>query len=62
MINNEQLQEGAQVFFHLLENKILPLTDAKAHLYMEDPDVREVVRGNGSERGLCLTLGKIYIL
>lgn len=54
MINNEQLQEGAQVFFYLLKNKILPLTDAKAHMYMEDPDVREVVRAMAQEAGLMV--------
>ena len=54
MINNEQLQEGAQVFFHLLGSKILPLTDAKAHLYMEDPDVREVVRAIAQGAGLMV--------
>lgn len=52
MINNEHLQKGAEVFFYLLENKIIPLADARAYLYMEDPEIREVVRNMAQGAGL----------
>jgi hypothetical protein len=52
LISKEHLQKGAEVFFYLLENKIVPLADARAYLYMEDPEIREVVRNMAQGAGL----------
>jgi len=46
LITHEHLQKGSEVFFSLLDNKILPLTDARAYTYMEEPEIREVYVGN----------------
>ncbi len=52
MITHEHLQKGSEVFFSLLENRILPLTDARVYSYMEEPEIREVVKAMAQGAGL----------
>ena len=42
--SNENLQKASKVFFYLLKNKIVPINDALGNEYMENLEIREIVK------------------
>ncbi len=52
MIYGDKLQKGSEVFFHLLKNQILPVTDSLAYDFVNDPDIQEIVKTMAEEGGL----------
>lgn len=48
-INLDSIQTGSQLFFKLLKENILPLEDNLAQEYLNNPDIREVVRTMAGE-------------
>lgn len=52
MYVTEQIQKGAQVFFGLLKNKVLPADETLAQEYYNNVEVREIVRDMAQEAGL----------
>jgi hypothetical protein len=52
MYNSEDIKKGAQVFFTLLKNKILPAADSIAQEYYNSVEVREIVKDMAMEGGL----------
>ncbi len=43
MFDREQLQKGGELFFHLLKNQVLPITDSLAYDFVNNPDIQEIV-------------------
>lgn len=52
MINSEQLQRGSEIFFYLLKHKVIPISDTLAYEYINNSDIREVVKTMAEEAGL----------
>lgn len=52
MYGSEEIRKGAQVFFALLKNKILPHTDSIAQEYYNSVEIREIVKDMATEGGL----------
>ncbi|NLY18409.1 MAG: hypothetical protein GX045_05565 [Clostridiaceae bacterium] len=52
MYSIEEIRKGAQVFFALLKNKILPYSDSIAQDYYNSVEVREIVKDMAQEGGL----------
>ena len=49
---NEDIKKASELFFHLLNKKILPANDVLASQYYEDNGVREIIHNMAEEGGL----------
>ena len=49
---SEDVRLASELFFHLLNNRILPLTDTLGSEYVENNDIREIVNIMAEEAGL----------
>ena len=49
---SEDIRLASELFFHLLNNRILPLSDTLASQYNEKSEVREIVKTMADEAGL----------
>lgn len=49
---NEDINKASELFFHLLNNKILPNSDILANEFYEDDSVREIVKSMAEQGGL----------
>jgi len=52
--SNENIQKASQVFFYLLKNKIVPINDTFGNEYIENLEVREIVKTMADEAGLLV--------
>lgn len=52
MFDREQLQKGGELFFHLLKNQVLPITDSLAYDFVNNPDIQEIVKTIAEQGGL----------
>ena len=52
MFDSEQLQKGAELFFYLLKNKIIPISDSLAYDFVNSPDIQEIVKTIAEQGGL----------
>src|SRR5690554_3651263 len=53
-ISLDSIQTGSNLFFKLLKENILPLEDNLAQEYLNNPDIREVVRTMAGEAGMLV--------
>lgn len=54
MFDREQLQKGAELFFHLMKNQIIPLSDTLAFDFINNPDIQEIVKTMADQGGLVV--------
>lgn len=52
MFGREQLQKGGELFFYLLKNQIIPLSDTLAYDFINNPDIQEIVKTMAEQGGL----------
>lgn len=49
---NDEIKKAAELFFHLLDKRILPANDILANQYYEDNGIREIINNMAEEGGL----------
>lgn len=49
---NEDIRKASELFFHLLNNRILPASDILASGFYEEDNIREIVRNMADQGGL----------
>lgn len=49
---NEDIRKASELFFHLLDKKVLPVSDILASQYYDDNSVREIINNMAAEGGL----------
>lgn len=49
---NEEIKKASELFFHLLNNRVLPATDVMASEFYENNEVSEIVKSMAEEGGL----------
>ncbi len=52
--SNENIQKASKVFFYLLKNKIVSINDTLGNEYIENLEVREIVKTMADEGGLIV--------
>lgn len=52
MIYEEQLKRGSEIFFYLMKHKIIPISDNCANDFINNSDIREIVKIIADEAGL----------
>ena len=52
--SNENIQKASKVFFYLLKNKIVSINDSLGNEYIENLEVREIVKTMADEGGLIV--------
>jgi len=52
VFGREQLQKGGELFFYLLKNQIIPLSDTLAYDFINNPDIQEIVKTMAEQGGL----------
>lgn len=53
-VNLENIQKGSNIFFSLMKEKILPFSDTGAREYLDNPEIREVVKTMAGEAGMTV--------
>lgn len=51
---NEDIRKASELFFHLLNNRVLPANDILAGQFYDDNNVREIVKNMAEEGGLTV--------
>lgn len=51
---NEDIRKASELFFHLLNNRILPASDILASGYYEDDNTREIITNMAQQAGLYI--------
>ena len=49
---SEDIRKASEVFFHILKNRIIPISDVLGSEYYDNDEVREIVNNMASEGGL----------
>lgn len=49
---NEDIRKASELFFHLLNNRILPVSDVLANEYYQDDNIREIIKNMAQQAGL----------
>lgn len=52
MVYEENLKRGSEIFFYLLKNKIIPVSDNCANDFINNSEIREIVKTIAEEAGL----------
>lgn len=53
-ISLESIQKGSALFFNLMKEKIIPLEDTGAQEFLNNPEIREVVKTMAAEAGMTV--------
>lgn len=49
---NEDIRKASELFFHLLNNRILDISDILASQFYEDDNIREIVKNMAEQGGM----------